>query len=119
MYHVGVTAYLRSLGIINSSVKVAGASGGSVAAAFSCSNTNTAQGTFRSAVVALSTACRLAFNCKGSLDGTLRTSLLAALPASVGTDCSNRLWVAVTNAAANPATDTRVFASVDTRVKLS
>lgn len=127
MYHVGVTAYLRSLGIINSSVKFAGAPGGSVAAAFSCSKASGAQGMCRSAVASLSVACRLAFSCSNTLDATLRTSLLAALPANVATDCSNRLWVAVTNAAANPAADTKVSVTVDVassnetdqRVKLS
>lgn len=127
MYHVGVTAYLHSLGIINSSVKFAGASGGSVAAAFSCSKASGASGAFRSAVASLSVACRLARSCSTTLDATLRTSLLAALPVNVTTDCSNRLWVAVTNAAPNPAADTKVSVTVDVasssegdqRVKLS
>jgi hypothetical protein len=113
MYHVGVTAYLRSLGIINSNTKFAGASGGSVAAAFSCSKATGAQSTFRSSVAALNVACRLTFSCRGTLDATLRTSLLGVLPANVASDCTNRVWVAVTNATANPASDTRAFVTVD------
>jgi len=125
MYHVGVTAVLRALGFFDKTVTFAGASGGSVAAAYSCSKgiapltLRTSQQTFRDAVGSLAVACRLT-NCLYTLDTTLRAPVPGSLLfsfASVNTaaDCRNKLHVAVTQANDNrlsPAAaqkDKRVF----------
>ena len=131
MYHVGVTALLRKLGIINSRVKFAGASGGSVAAAYSCArDTLGVQKAFRGAAGTLAANCRptvlnpLANNCKFTLDSAVKSYLFAALPGGVVTDCTNRLFVAVTNATTNreAVPDTRRFVTVsaqNTRLNVS
>jgi hypothetical protein len=130
MYHAGVTALLRKLGIINSRVKFAGASGGSVAAAYSCgSDTSGVQKAFRNAAGTLAVNCRPSLvnlfpNCKGNLDSAVGLYLFASLPTGIVTDCTNRLFVAVTNATTNreAVPDTRRFVTVsaqNTRANIS
>jgi hypothetical protein len=57
-YHVGVSAILRSLGFFDRTAAFAGASGGAIAAAYSCSKDRAAQLTFRTGVGAL-VSCRM------------------------------------------------------------
>jgi len=105
MYFVGVSAILRSLGIINNTTRLAGASGGSVAAAMNCGNAPIP--TFIAAASSLAGSCRIANNCQGTLDTVARTGLFAALPTDVHTRCRvspsvstspSRLYISITNA---------------------
>lgn len=109
-YFVGVTAILRNLGIISATRAFAGASGGAVAAAYTCSNATNAQATFNASVNAVAAGCRLPLvnNCNKTLGAVLRGGLLATLPINAERDCANRLFVAVTRANAN-SLDTRVL----------
>jgi len=106
MYFVGVHAILKSLGIITNTTRVAGASGGSVAAAFSCGGASTPQ--FMTAAVTLAGLCNtpLANNCKGTLDSAVKTGLVALLPGETEEKCKDRLYVAVTRARQTAASAT-------------
>lgn len=110
MYFVGVHAILRSIGIINSSTKFAGASAGSVAGAMGCGDVS--PDTFVRTIKGLSFVCGTVpvagSDCKGSLEAIIRAGLLAELPMDIHTRCSNRLFVSVTKAEPNPAEDTEV-----------
>jgi len=105
MYFVGVSAILRSLGIINTTTRLAGSSGGAVAAAMNCGNAPIP--TFITAASALAGSCRIINNCNGTLDIVARAGLFAALPADVHTRCKvapftstspSRLYISITNA---------------------
>jgi hypothetical protein len=118
IYHVGVSAILCALGFFDKTAGFAGASGGAVAAAYSCSRSNVAQVTFRTAADALLSGCRIANNCRGTLDMALRIGALSTSCAALNTtgDCANKLHIAVTQANKNSLdaalkADQRVFVS--------
>jgi hypothetical protein len=116
MYFVGVHAILKSLGIINSSTKFAGASGGAVAGAMGCGDVHPA--VFMRTAKSLAFACGTVpitsitgSNCQGSLEAVIRAGLLAEFPQDIHTRCSDRLYASVTKAQLNPAADVEVKVS--------
>lgn len=102
MYFVAVTAVLKNLGIIDSSTKIAGSSGGGVAGAMLCSGL--ASDSFATTATALSIACG-GSNCRGNLQSVVRAGMSAMLPADAHSRCSGRLFVSITEATGNPAAD--------------
>jgi len=99
MYFVGVTSILRSLGIITSNTRVAGASGGSVTAGMMCSNMTNPQ--FASIAKSLAVTCNVPFpslNCEYTLDTVARTGLNLFLPVDTAARCQGRLFAAITSA---------------------
>lgn len=102
MYFVGVTAVLKNLGIIDSSTKIAGSSGGGVAGAMLCSDV--ASDSFAATATALSIACS-GSNCRGNLQSVVKAGMSAMLPPDTHSRCSGRLFVSITEATGNPAAD--------------
>jgi hypothetical protein len=102
MYMVGVAAVLKNLGLVDSSTKIAGSSGGGVAGAMLCSDVATDK--FMSTATALSLACG-GSNCRGNLQSVVKAGMSAMLPADAHSRCSGRLFVSVTEATGNPAAD--------------
>jgi hypothetical protein len=71
----------------------------------SCANVPTSE--FLRAAKALANTCSvpLANNCRGTLDGAVRTGLFAVLPDTAAASCQGKLWVSVTSARTNPLAD--------------
>lgn len=80
-------AILRQLGIINSSVRLAGASGGAAAAALTCADVPLQQQF--SSLQGMAAACRPTKPaCQGFLDRQVNGSLSSAMPANAAALCS-------------------------------
>lgn len=102
MYFVGVTSVLRSLGILTDETPVAGASGGSVAAAISCSGVQ--QDSFLALATALNSACA-GDSCRGNLENVIKAGLTGVLPGDAHQRCSGRLFVSITEATGSKEAD--------------
>ena len=101
-------AILKQLGIINSTTRLAGTSGGAATAALTCADVPFQ--TQFSNLQAMATACRPTTPaCQGFLDKQVDSSLSAVLPANAGGLCSGRLWVSLTQAKPDGQPDTNVL----------
>jgi hypothetical protein len=99
-----VAAVLQHLGIISSNNSVAGASGGAINAALTCSQVPAR--TQYDALFGLAARCRAANNCQGILSATLGTELSLLIPVNASKLCNKALWVSVTVAKPNGTNDT-------------
>jgi hypothetical protein len=103
LYLTGVSAVLKSLGVINSRTKLAGASGGAVQAAVTCAGADHARQ--YAAYSHLMAACRATHSCRGVLDTFVRAGVPVLLDDASAAACSGRLFVAVTQAQAGGQRD--------------
>jgi hypothetical protein len=104
---IALAAILKQLGIITSKTRVAGASGGSINAALTCSSMPLQQQ--YTDLSKLASMCRPARGCAGSLDKEVEAALRNALPADAAQLCSGRLWVSITAATPQNRSDENVL----------
>lgn len=86
-YLAGIHYMLWSMGIIDTSTPVAGASSGSLIAGFSCANVSEA--TYKQGFASMSAFCRAHHNCQGILDAQLRQTLRGFLPPLAFKTCAS------------------------------
>lgn len=77
-YFAGVLAVLQSLGIINNTTKLAGASGGAITAAALCSGIPATR--LYAANMDFTAHCRVNMACRGTLDSAVKSYLDSLLP---------------------------------------
>lgn len=101
-YHLGVANALLENGVITSSSRLGGASGGSLVAASLASGVPIA--TAFTALLATAAECRQS-GTVGKLDGRLERLLLETLPLDAAERCNGRLFIAVTRLRPHPAVE--------------